>query len=82
MKKRDGALEPILLTLKIPELLCKRGVEVALDANRGTLIKNPADQSASLLEARIFFDPCNPSGSFHDLCLDVNTTKSPSFAPS
>jgi hypothetical protein len=34
VKKRDGALEPILLTLKIPELLCKRGVEVALDANQ------------------------------------------------
>jgi hypothetical protein len=55
MKKQDGALEPILLTLKIPELLCKRGVEVALDSNRGILIKNPVDQSASLREAGIFF---------------------------
>jgi hypothetical protein len=55
---------------------------MALDTHRETSIKNPADQSVSLLEARIFFDPCNPSGSFHDLCLDLNTTKSPSFAPS
>jgi hypothetical protein len=33
-KKQDDALEPILLTLKIPELLCKKGVEVALDTNQ------------------------------------------------
>lgn len=36
VKNQNGALEPILLTLKIPELLCnyvKEGVEVALDVN-------------------------------------------------
>jgi hypothetical protein len=55
VEKRDGVLDPILLTLKIPELLCKRGVKVAWDTKPGTLIKNPADQSASSREARIFF---------------------------
>jgi hypothetical protein len=36
VEKQDGALEPFLLTLKIPELLCKRGVEVALDTKEGS----------------------------------------------
>ncbi len=39
VKKQYGALEPILLTLKIPELLCKKGVEVASKGKGVLLIK-------------------------------------------